>query len=107
MTVLKTDGRKQPFAADKIVRSMQVALRKRPVDPANIEAAAKSIIQSLEKTGLGDVSAQDIGEEVMKSLANLDSVGYIRYASVYKDFRDPADFDTFLSQARKMQEKNK
>ena len=89
MSVLKTDGRKQPFSSDKIVRSMQVALQKRPVEISEIETAAKTIVKEFEKTGEHEVRALDIGEKVMNALAKLDSVGYIRYASVYRDFRDP------------------
>ena len=100
MVVVKTSGRRQPLDPEKIIRSMQVALRKRPVDGGAIEAAARGIVQALEQTGEAEVSAAEIGERVMAALAALDAVGYIRYASVYKDFRDPADFDAFLAQAR-------
>jgi transcriptional repressor NrdR len=97
MVVLKSDGRRQPFDRDKVVKSMQVALRKRPVDAEGIETAVNSIVRALETEGEAEITTPQIGELVMKSLAHLDSVGYIRYASVYKDFRKPEDFDDFLS----------
>ncbi|HBH26912.1 MAG TPA: transcriptional regulator NrdR [Rhodospirillaceae bacterium] len=102
MTVVKAGGRRQPLDPNKIVRSMAVALRKRPVEGDAIEAAARGIVQTLERTGEAEVSAAEIGARVMDALAALDAVGYIRYASVYKDFRDPGDFDAFLAQARKL-----
>lgn len=97
MTVLKGGGRKQPFDRDKIIRSMQVALRKRPVDLEQIEAEANQIVRTLEAQGEAEIHSDKIGELVMQSLTNLDAVGYIRFASVYKDFRNPEDFNDFLS----------
>lgn len=96
MTVLKAGGRKQPFERDKIIRSMQVALQKRPVDLEAIEMAANQIVRQLESQGDAEITSRQIGELVMKALAELDMVGYIRYASVYKDFRQPEDFNAFL-----------
>lgn len=96
MTVVKADGRRQVFDRDKIIRSMQVALRKRPVPIDLIERAASGIVRQLESGGETDIPSTEIGEKVMKALAQLDLVGYIRYASVYKDFRQPDDFHEFL-----------
>ena len=96
MTVLKGGGRKQPFDRDKIIRSMQVALRKRPVDLAQIEVEADKIVRILETQGEAEIHSDKIGALVMDALTNLDVVGYIRFASVYKDFRDPEDFNDFL-----------
>lgn len=96
LTVLKSDGRKQPFDADKIIRSMQIALQKRPVDLQTIERVATRIVRHLETQGEAEIAAGQIGQEVMKALIDLDVVGYIRYASVYNDFRDPEDFKKFL-----------
>ncbi|MBI4030168.1 MAG: transcriptional repressor NrdR [Proteobacteria bacterium] len=96
ITVVKTGGRKQPFERDKIIRSMQIATRKRPVTLEQIEKSATSIVRQLESMGEAEVASSQIGEMVMKALAKLDSVAFIRYASVYKDFRKPEDFQAFL-----------
>lgn len=96
ITVVKTGGRKQPFERDKIIRSMQIATRKRPVMLEQIEKSATSIVRQLESMGEAEVVSSQIGEMVMKALAKLDSVAFIRYASVYKDFRKPEDFQAFL-----------
>ncbi|HEY8191793.1 MAG TPA: transcriptional regulator NrdR [Alphaproteobacteria bacterium] len=98
MTVLKSGGRKQPFERDKIIRSMQIAARKRPVPLEQIEKAASSIVRQLESMGEAEFPASQIGELVMKALARMDSVAYIRYASVYKDFCKPEDFNAFLAE---------
>lgn len=103
MTVLKSGGRKQPFDRDKIIKSMQTALRKRPVELEAIETAANEIVRQLETQGEAEIEARRVGEFVMRALADLDVVGYIRYASVYKDFRQPEDFDAFLHQVRSVQ----
>ena len=103
MTVLKSGGRKQPFDADKIIKSMQVALQKRPVKLEEIEVAANTIIRKLEVQGEAEITSQQIGELVMKALVDLDIVGYIRYASVYKNFRDPEDFNQFLDEVKELQ----
>lgn len=103
MTVVKSGNRKQPFDPDKVIRSMQVALRKRPVDLEDIEAAAASIVRTLEAQGESEITAGQIGELVMKALVQLDIVGYIRYASVYKNFRDPDDFNAFLDEVKELQ----
>lgn len=96
MTVLKEGGRKQPFDRDKIIRSMQVALRKRPVELETIEKEADKIVRHLEKQGESEIISDKIGALVMDALTRLDAVGYIRFASVYKDFRNPEDFNDFL-----------
>ena len=100
MTVIKSGGRKQPFDRDKIIRSMQIALQKRPVDLEEIEKAANVIVRQLETQGDAEIKSSQIGELVMKALLDLDAVGYIRYASVYKDFREPADFNDFLARVK-------
>lgn len=107
MTVLKNGGRKQPFDRDKIIKSMQIALQKRPVDLVDIEKAADMIVKNIEARGEADIPSSDIGAEVMTAMMDLDSVGYIRYASVYKDFRNPEDFNMFLEQVQKLGEKVK
>lgn len=103
MTVIKSGKRKQPFDRDKMIKSMQIALQKRPVDLEDIEKSANSIVRQLESHGEHEISSQYIGDVVMKALAQLDTVGYIRYASVYKDFRDPEDFKEFLDDLKKLQ----
>lgn len=105
MTVLKSEGRKQPFDRDKIIRSMQIAARKRPVELEQIESAANRIVRELESQGEPEISSEKIGALVMRELMALDVVAYIRYASVYKDFREPSDFNDFLNDIKKLQEK--
>lgn len=100
MTVLKAGNRKQPFDRDKIVKSMQIALRKRPVELELIEEAASRIVTKLEALGEHEIESKMIGRLVMEEMIRLDVVGYIRYASVYKDFREPSDFDDFLEKVR-------
>lgn len=108
MTVLKSAGkRKQPFVREKMLKSMEVALRKRPVEIETIEKAANSIVRQLESTGDSEVTAEQIGALVMQALASIDTVGYIRYASVYKDFRRPEDFNEFLETVKNIQQSAK
>ena len=102
MTVVKSGNRKQPFDRDKIIKSMQIALRKRPVELEEIEKAANHIVRALESQGEHEIASGKIGEQVMKALIELDTVGYIRYASVYKDFRAPGDFNEFLSELKEL-----
>lgn len=106
MIVLKSGGRQQTFDRDKIIRSMSVALRKRPVSSEQIEKAANGIVRQLESEGEQEIPASRIGELVMKALVNLDVVGYIRYTSVYKDFRNPEDFNDFLEEVQALQAQN-
>ena len=97
LTVIKADGQqRQPFDRDKVTRSLQVALRKRPVDMETIEKSVTSIVRQLESIGEHEVDSSEIGLLVMRALAKLDLVAYIRYASVYKDFTKPDDFQEFL-----------
>jgi len=103
MAVLKSDGKIQPFDREKVIRSMQVALQKRPVDLMDIEKATTGIVRQLESDGESQFTASHIGDLVMHALINLDVVGYIRYASVYKDFRDPEDFNEFLNEVQELQ----
>lgn len=95
LTVVKSNGEKRPFERDKIAKSMQIALRKRPVDPEGVELAINRIVQKLEGEGESEVSSQHIGRMVMDELKTLDAVGYIRYASVYRDFDEAKDFQQF------------
>lgn len=101
--VVKSDGKRQPFDREKIMRSMQVALQKRPVTTEQIEKAVTGIVRQLESNGDNEFPSSYVGDLVMHALINLDVVGYIRYASVYKDFRDPADFNAFLQEVQDLQ----
>ncbi len=100
MTVLKHDGRRQVFDRDKIFKSMHTALRKRNVQNDQIEKAVTAIVRQLESLGEAEVQSTLIGDMVMKALARLDAIAYIRFASVYKDFRKPEDFNEFLDDVR-------
>ena len=105
MRVMKSGGRRQRFDRDKSIKSMQIALQKRPVELEQIEKAVTDIVRQLESRGDAEIKSDLIGELTMKALINLDVVGYIRYASVYKDFRNSEDFDEFLSSINKLQDK--
>jgi transcriptional repressor NrdR len=101
LTVLKTNGEREPFDRDKILRSMKVALRKRPVEDDRIEQVINSLVRQLESLGETEVTTSKIGELVMETLRTLDHVGYVRYASVYRDFRSPGDFEDFVDTLKK------
>ena len=98
LMVVKKNGRRAPFDRDKLMRSVQVALRKRPVDPERIEEMVSKIVRELETGGESDVSSETIGETVMAHLRALDDVAYVRFASVYRNFREAKDFETFLGE---------
>jgi len=95
MTVVKSENRREPFDRAKLERSIQIACRKRPVDPARIERLATAIQRQIETSGDSEIAASAVGEMVMDGLKALDSVAYIRFASVYKDFREAKDFEDF------------
>jgi transcriptional repressor NrdR len=92
LTVIKRNGRRVPFDRDKLLRSVQVALRKRSVDPERIEKMVSKIVRELESQGESEVSSETIGELVMEHLRELDDVAYVRFASVYRNFREAKDF---------------
>jgi len=96
ITVLKKTGRRTPFDRDKLERSIQIALRKRPVEPERLDRMVTGIVRRLESMGEPEIPSSVIGEMVMDSLANLDSVAYVRFASVYKNFREAKDFEEFV-----------
>ena len=98
LTIIKNTGRKVPFDRDKLMRSVQVALRKRPVEPERIERMVSGIVRRLENLGESEVPAKLVGELVMEGLYALDQVGYVRFASVYRDFRETKDFEEFLGE---------
>jgi transcriptional repressor NrdR len=95
LSVVKTDGKREPFEREKLERSLSVACRKRPVDHAQIEKLASAIQRQLETLGESEIESKRIGEFVMDGLKALDSVAYIRFASVYKDFGEAKDFEDF------------
>ncbi|MEC7511766.1 MAG: ATP cone domain-containing protein, partial [Pseudomonadota bacterium] len=98
LTIIKNTGRKVPFDRDKLMRSVQVALRKRPVEPERIERMVSGIVRRLENLGESEVPAKLVGELVMEGLFALDQVGYVRFASVYRNFREAKDFEEFLGE---------
>ena len=95
LTVIKSEGKREPFEREKLERSLSVACRKRPVDAAQIEKLASGIQRQLETLGESEIESKRIGEFVMDGLKALDSVAYIRFASVYKDFSEARDFEDF------------
>ena len=96
LTVVKKSGKKVPFARDKLERSVQIALRKRPVDSDRVDRMLSGIVRRVESLGEAEVSSDVIGEIVMEGLQSIDSVAYVRFASVYKNFREAKDFEEFL-----------
>jgi len=96
LTVLKKSGRRVPFDRDKLMRSVQVAIRKRPVESERVERMVSGIVRQLESRGEQEIPAEEIGLLVMEGLRNLDDVAYVRFASVYRDFREAKDFEAFV-----------
>ena len=98
LTIVKRAGRRAPFDRDKLARSIALATRKRPIEPERIEKMISSIVRELESMGEAELPSSAIGELIMKHLKQLDDVSYVRYASVYRDFREAGEFATFLGQ---------
>jgi transcriptional repressor NrdR len=98
LTVLKKNGRRVPFDRDKLMRSVQVALRKRSVDPERVERMVNGIVRQLESSGDNEVSSENIGRLAMEGLKGLDEVAYVRFASVYENFASTEDFRTALGE---------
>ena len=96
LMVAKKSGRKVPFDRDKLARSFDIALRKRNVEPDRIERALSGIVRQLESTGESEITSDQIGELVMEALKSLDDVAYVRFASVYRNFREARDFHELL-----------
>lgn len=96
LTVIKNDETKKPFDRDKLARSMRIALRKRPVEEDKLEQVINGLVRQMETMGEGEITTKQIGGLVMETLRRLDHVAYVRYASVYRDFRTPADFNDFV-----------
>jgi transcriptional repressor NrdR len=97
LTVVKRDGRRAAFERDKLRRSVKVALQKRPVSEEQIDQMISGIVRRLENMGESEIPTSAIGEMVMESLSGLDLVAFVRYASVYKDFKNPEDFAAFVA----------
>jgi transcriptional repressor NrdR len=98
LMVVKKTGRKAPFDRNKLVRSFQIALRKRPVDPDRIERAVSGIVRRLESSGEAEISSEEIGLQVLEALKSLDDVAFVRYASVYRDFSHAEDFEKVIAE---------
>lgn len=98
LTVIKKTGRRVPFDRDKLERSVNIALRKRPVEPERIERMVNGLVRRLESMGESDIPAETIGKLVMEGLESLDQVAYVRFASVYRNFREASDFETFVGE---------
>jgi transcriptional repressor NrdR len=98
LVVIKRNGRRVPFDRDKLIRSLSIALRKRPVEPERVEEMVTKIVRDLESIGESEITSETIGEAVMDHLRNLDDVAYVRFASVYKNFRDQKDFEQALAE---------
>jgi transcriptional repressor NrdR len=96
LTIVKRSGRRTPFEREKLMRSIAIAIRKRPVDPDRVEKMVSGIVRQLESLGETEIPSHVVGEMLMKALKSLDEVAYVRYASVYRDFRETQDFARFL-----------
>ncbi len=96
LTVVKSNGKREPFDRDKLLRSMALALQKRQVDPERLERVVNGMVRRLESSGESEIPTKLIGELVMDALANLDQVAYVRFASVYRNFREARDFEEFI-----------
>ena len=98
LTVVKKNGRRVPFDRDKLSRSIEVALRKRSVDPERVERMVNGIVRQLESSGESEIPSEKIGHLAMEGLKGLDEVAYVRFASVYRNFKDSEDFKTALGE---------
>jgi transcriptional repressor NrdR len=107
LMVLKRSGRRIPFDRDKLARSVQVALRKRNVDAERIERMISGVVRQLESLGEGEIKSEQIGALVMEGLKGLDDVAYVRFASVYKNFREAKDFEEIIDELASEEDKLK
>ena len=98
LTVIKRDKSRSPFDREKLMRSVSIATRKRPVKPEDIDRMVNGIVRRLETSGESDVSSTTIGELIMDGLSQLDSIAYVRFASVYRNFRETKDFEEFIDE---------
>ena len=98
LTVVKKNGDKAPFDRDKVMRSLKIALRKRPVDDDKIERVVNGIQRRLETLGETEIPTKVVGEMIMDNLRDLDTIAYVRFASVYRNFRETKDFEEFIGE---------
>jgi transcriptional repressor NrdR len=98
LTIIKKNGQRTPFDREKLMRSIKIATRKRAVDEERIERIVNGIQRALESSGENEIKSETVGEMVMEALAQLDQVAYVRFASVYKNFREARDFEDFVGQ---------
>jgi transcriptional repressor NrdR len=98
LVVIKRNGRRVPFDRDKLIRSLSISLRKRPVEPERVEQLVSKIVRELESMGESEISSEIVGEAVMEALRQLDDVAYVRFASVYRNFREAKDFADVLGE---------
>jgi transcriptional repressor NrdR len=98
LTVVKKSGRRVPFEREKLMRSLDIALRKRPVDPERVERMVNGIVRQLESSGESEIASERIGQLVMKGLRTLDGVAYVRFASVYRNFTEASDFGAIVDE---------
>jgi transcriptional repressor NrdR len=103
LTVVKKTGRRAPFDREKLTRSLSLALRKRPVEPERVERMINGIVRQLESAGDVEIPSARIGELVMQGLKSLDDVAYVRFASVYRDFREAQDFHSLIDELKQEQ----
>ena len=96
LTVIKSSGRRAPFDRDKITKSITIALRKRPIDGESVEKFISKIVRNLEGLGENEIPTSTIGKFIMDGLSNLDQVAYVRFASVYRNFKEAKDFEQFI-----------
>ena len=105
LTVIKTNGRREPFDRDKIAKSITISLRKRPIDNENMEKFISKIVRNLEGLGENEIPTTTVGKFIMDGLANLDQVAYVRFASVYRNFKEAKDFEQFIGNLNVYKEK--
>ena len=96
LTVIKSNGRRAPFDRDKVAKSITIALRKRPIDGESVEKFISKIVRNLEGLGESEIPTSTIGKFIMDGLSNLDQVAYVRFASVYRNFKEAKDFEQFI-----------
>ncbi len=96
LVILKKSGDKEVFERDKLARSIEIACRKRPIAPERIDRLVSGIVRQMEAIGEAEIEAEVIGQAVMEGLKSLDAVAYVRFASVYRDFREAKDFEDFI-----------
>ena len=105
LTVIKSNGRRAPFDRDKITKSITIALRKRPIDAETIDKFISKIVRNLEGLGENEIPTSTIGKFIMDGLSNLDQVAYVRFASVYRNFKEAKDFEQFIGNLNVYKEK--